>query len=393
MREPVDRGNIPYSAVSHPSPLPRKNRGTPAVTLAVQITLVWPKLTSTEPSAWQVKPRSNCIGRIALGARPLGRSDAAAMAGLQVSVTVNNPPATVTLHCVHSWSDAVTQSMTGFARGSVTTEGLTVTVECRSVNNRYLDLHFRMPETLREYEPQMRAQISQSFARGKLELSVQYQQNKTTSEAALDTDHLNTLQAALKQISTFFPDAEAPNQLTLLQAPGVLSERPIAVETLISATTAALKQCLETLSQNRREEGAKLAAMVSDRGELIRALLLSLRQQLPALQQAHREKLLARMASLELTADAKRLEEEIVYVLQRADVEEEMDRLDAHLDAINAALIGTVPCGRKLDFLMQELNREANTLASKSTALNTTNTAIEFKVLIEQMREQIQNIE
>ena len=94
----------------------------------------------------------------------------------------------------------MTQSMTGFARGSVTTEGLTVTVECRSVNNRYLDLHFRMPETLREHEPQMRAQISQSFSRGKLELSVQYQQNKTTSEAALDTDHLNTLQAALKQI-------------------------------------------------------------------------------------------------------------------------------------------------------------------------------------------------
>jgi uncharacterized protein (TIGR00255 family) len=133
--------------------------------------------------------------------------------------------------------------------------------------------------------------------------------------------------------------------------------------------------------------------MVSERGELIRALLLSLRQQLPALQQAYREKLLARMASLALTADAKRLEEEMVYVLQRADVEEEMDRLDAHLDAINAALIGTVPCGRKLDFLMQELNREANTLASKSTALETTNTAVEFKVLIEQMREQIQNIE
>jgi uncharacterized protein YicC (UPF0701 family) len=227
-----------------------------------------------------------------------------------------------------------------------------------------------MPETLRECEPHMRAQISQAFSRGKLELSVQYQQNKSASEAALDTDHLGTLQAALKQISTHFPDAEAPNQLALLQAPGVLNERPIAVDALISATTAALKQCLEALSQNRREEGEKLAAMVSERGEL-----------------------LARMASLALTADAKRLEEEMVYVLQRADVEEEMDRLDAHLDAINAALIGTVPCGRKLDFLMQELNREANTLASKSTALETTNTAVEFKVLIEQMREQIQNIE
>jgi uncharacterized protein (TIGR00255 family) len=287
----------------------------------------------------------------------------------------------------------VTQSMTGFARASVTTDGLTVTVECRSVNNRYLDLHFRMPDTLREFEPQMRAQISQAFSRGKLELSVQYQQNKATSEAAVDTDRLHTLQAALTQISTHFPDAATPNQLALLQAPGVLNERPIAVEALISATTAALTQCLETLTQNRREEGVKLAAMVLERGELIRALLHSLRQDLPTLQQAHREKLLARMASLELTADAKRLEEEVVYVLQRADVEEEMDRLGAHLDAINEALAGKAPCGRKLDFLMQELNREANTLASKSTALDTTNTAVEFKVLIEQMREQIQNIE
>ena len=287
----------------------------------------------------------------------------------------------------------MTQSMTGFARASVTTDGLTVTVECRSVNNRYLDLHFRMPETLREFEPQMRAQINQAFSRGKLELSVQYQQNKATSAAAVDTDRLNTLQAALKQVSTHFPDADAPDQLALLQAPGVLNERPVAVEALISATTAALTQCLETLGQNRREEGVKLAAMVLERGELIRALLNSLRQQLPALQQSHREKLLARLASLELTADTTRLEEEIVYVLQRADVEEEMDRLGAHLDAISEALAGKTPCGRKLDFLMQELNREANTLASKSTALDTTNTAVEFKVLIEQMREQIQNIE
>jgi len=283
--------------------------------------------------------------------------------------------------------------MTGFARASVTTEDLTVTVECRSVNNRYLDLHFRMPETLREFEPQMRAQISQAVSRGKLDLAIQYQQNKATTEAALDTDRLNTLQAALKHISTHFPDAVAPSQLALLQAPGVLSERTVAVAVLMSATTTALKQCLASLSQHRREEGAKLAAMVLERGELIRALLHSLRQQLPALQRSHREKLLARMASLDLTADPVRLEEEIVYVLQRADVEEEMDRLGAHLDAINEALMGKVPCGRKLDFLMQELNREANTLGSKSTALDTTNTAVEFKVLIEQMREQIQNIE
>jgi uncharacterized protein (TIGR00255 family) len=125
----------------------------------------------------------------------------------------------------------------------------------------------------------------------------------------------------------------------------------------------------------------------------MREHLAALRQQLPALQAAHRQRLLDRLQSLDIEAEPMRLEEEIVYVLQRADVEEEMDRLDAHLDAIESALETTVPVGRRLDFLMQELNREANTLGSKSTALSTTNVSVEFKVLIEQMREQIQNIE
>jgi len=132
---------------------------------------------------------------------------------------------------------------------------------------------------------------------------------------------------------------------------------------------------------------------VMERSTAIRTQLDELKAQLPALQTAHRQKLLSRLETLDIEADPKRLEEEIVYILQRADVEEEMDRLGAHLDAIETALRGDAPCGRRLDFLMQELNREANTLSAKSTALSTTNTSVEFKVLIEQMREQIQNIE
>ena len=133
--------------------------------------------------------------------------------------------------------------------------------------------------------------------------------------------------------------------------------------------------------------------MVRQRTDAMRVHLGDLREQLPALQAANRQRLLDRLQSLEIDAEPMRLEEEIVYVLQRADVEEEMDRLNAHLDAIESALESTAPVGRRLDFLMQELNREANTLGSKSTALSTTNISVEFKVLIEQMREQVQNIE
>ena len=133
--------------------------------------------------------------------------------------------------------------------------------------------------------------------------------------------------------------------------------------------------------------------MIRQRADVMRGHLQDLREQLPELQKAHRQKLLDRLNAVDIEADPVRLEEEIVYILQRADVEEEMDRLEAHLDAIETALAGNGPCGRRLDFLMQELNREANTLGSKSTALSTTNMSVEFKVLIEQMREQIQNIE
>ncbi len=287
----------------------------------------------------------------------------------------------------------MTQSMTGFARGSVTTGALTVTVECRSVNNRYLDLQCRMPDTLRSVEGNLREQAGTFFARGKLELLVRVSDGGSGTPATINSERLSILKAALSEVADVFPDAAAPDQLALLLSPGVLSEPETDLEALQSATTNAARQCFEGLREQRQQEGAKLATLIQQRSDAMRAHLATLRKQLPELQTAHRQRLLDRLQSLDIEAEPMRLEEEIVYVLQRADVEEEMDRLDAHLDAIESALQSTTPVGRRLDFLMQELNREANTLGSKSTALSTTNVSVEFKVLIEQMREQIQNIE
>ena len=287
----------------------------------------------------------------------------------------------------------MTQSMTGFARGSVTTGALTVTVECRSVNNRYLDLQCRMPDNLRVLEGTLREQAGKQFSRGKLELLVRVSDSGSDTPATLNPERLAALRTALSQVASTFPEAAVPDQLALLLSPGVLTEQEPDVEALHRATTSAAKACFEGLREQRLQEGEKLADMVRQRTDAMRVHLGDLRVQLPALQAANRQRLLDRLQSLDIDAEPMRLEEEIVYVLQRADVEEEMDRLDAHLDAIESALESTAPVGRRLDFLMQELNREANTLGSKSTALSTTNISVEFKVLIEQMREQVQNIE
>lgn len=287
----------------------------------------------------------------------------------------------------------MTQSMTGFARASLTTGAVTVTVECRSVNNRYLDMHFRMPDNLRGMESVLRTKANEYCSRGKLEFVIRATDADCDAPTAINATRLSALQGALGQIENAFPGAAKPDQLALLLAPGILVEQETDPETLHATAIAATSDCLAGLRENRLQEGGKLADMIRQRADAMRGHLQDLREQLPELQKVHRQKLLDRLSTLDIEADPVRLEEEIVYILQRADVEEEMDRLEAHLDAIETALAGNGPCGRRLDFLMQELNREANTLGSKSTALSTTNMSVEFKVLIEQMREQIQNIE
>jgi len=287
----------------------------------------------------------------------------------------------------------VTQSMTGFARSSVTTGEMTITIELRSVNNRFLDLHIRCPESLRAFEQPWRRKIGEQIHRGKVELHIKLDDQTDNRLSEIDSEGLSRLHKMLDQVARVFPDATAPDQLSILAAPGVLSSAVVDEEALGRSVAKALDQALSQLVISRREEGAALEAAVLERVATMRELLDRLKANLPILREQQQQRILHRLAQIDVEPDAKRLEEELVYSAQKSDVEEELDRLDAHLNAIGKALQGSAPCGRRLDFLMQELNREANTLSSKATALSTTETAVEFKVLIEQMREQIQNIE
>jgi len=287
----------------------------------------------------------------------------------------------------------VTQSMTGFARRSVTTGEMTITIELRSVNNRFLDLHIRCPESLRAFEQPWRRKIGEQIHRGKVELHIKLDDQTDNRLSEIDSEGLSRLHKMLDQVARVFPDATAPDQLSILAAPGVLSSAVIDEEALGQSVAKALDQALSQLVISRREEGAALEAAVLERVATMRELLDRLKANLPILREQQQQRILHRLAQIDVEPDAKRLEEELVYSAQKSDVEEELDRLDAHLTAIGKALQGSAPCGRRLDFLMQELNREANTLSSKAIALSTTETAVEFKVLIEQMREQIQNIE
>jgi uncharacterized protein (TIGR00255 family) len=283
--------------------------------------------------------------------------------------------------------------MTGFARSSVTTGEMTITIELRSVNNRFLDLHIRCPESLRAFEQPWRRKIGEQIHRGKVELHIKLDDQTDNRLAEIDSEGLSRLHKMLDQVARVFPDATAPDQLSILAAPGVLSSAVVDEEALGRSVAKALDQALSQLVISRREEGAALEAVVLDRVATMRELLDQLKANLPILREQQQQRILHRLAQIDVEPDAKRLEEELVYSAQKSDVEEELDRLNAHLTAIGKALQGSAPCGRRLDFLMQELNREANTLSSKATALSTTETAVEFKVLIEQMREQIQNIE
>jgi uncharacterized protein (TIGR00255 family) len=283
--------------------------------------------------------------------------------------------------------------MTGFARSSVTTGEMAITVELRSVNNRFLDLHIRCPESLRAFEQPWRRKIGEQIHRGKVELHIKLDAQTDNRLAEIDSQGLSRLHKMLDQVARVFPDATAPDQLSILAAPGVLSSAVIDEDALGQSVAKALDQALSQLIVSRREEGAALATAVLDRVATMRELLDQLKANLPILREQQQQRILHRLAQIDVEPDAKRLEEELVYSAQKSDVEEELDRLNAHLTAIGKALQGRASCGRRLDFLMQELNREANTLSSKATALSTTETAVEFKVLIEQMREQIQNIE
>lgn len=281
-------------------------------------------------------------------------------------------------------------SMTAFARASVDAEIGNVTCEIRSVNSRYLETHFKLPDALKGAEPALRDLLRNELGRGKVEVSLRYQLLNNESEQLVINHALasQVLQAA-KSISS----ESSINSLEVLRWPGVLQQTQVDEDQLIEITLQAASAAVADLKAARAREGEVLAGLIEQRLQAISEVCDSVTAILPEIMANQRQRLESKLAEFKESLDADRVEQEMVILLQRADVDEELDRLRTHIAEVRRTIKKGGHCGRRLDFLMQELNREANTLSSKSQAYSTTQNAVELKVLIEQMREQIQNIE
>lgn len=284
--------------------------------------------------------------------------------------------------------------MTGFARQIAETPAGTLTCEIRTVNHRYLDVNFRLPEELRPLETELRKQIASIIKRGKVECGIHWRRAVAEQDQlAIDRELVERLGVRLKELADILPDVAQPSPLDVLRWPGVVQEPAIETDPLQAESAALLGQTLESLQRMRENEGGRIATMLQDRSEEIRDIAAAVRDRLPDVLVAVRERQQERLEKLDIVADPERLEVELALVAQKLDVAEELDRLDSHVAEILDILGRSGPVGRRLDFLMQELNREANTLGSKSADTETTRAAVDLKVLIEQMREQIQNVE
>ncbi|NGO90717.1 MAG: YicC family protein [Halomonas sp.] len=284
-------------------------------------------------------------------------------------------------------------SMTAFARAEQAAPFGTLQVEIRSVNQRYLEPHFRLHESLRDLEPLLREALRTRLARGKVECSVRFESSDTSQAPAVKIARLQEIADALAAIQQQVPSAVPPTTLALLNQPGVMETQHLDQDAIKAAAKALFDQALKELIDARAREGEKLAEMITTRLGAVSEQVATVRSLLPQILERQRAQLLERLEVAKTELDPQRLEAELVLVAQKADVDEELDRLTAHIDEVRHQLAQKGPKGRRLDFLMQELNREANTLSSKSVVAETTRCAVELKVLIEQMREQIQNIE
>lgn len=287
------------------------------------------------------------------------------------------------------------RSMTGFARREAKFPWGTVIWEIRSVNHRYLEPHFRLPEDFREIEPALRDSMRKMLQRGKIEssLTIQWEQ-ENDAELGINLARVEQLAQATRQINAALGDSAAPvNALELLKWPGVIQKQEIDRGVIQASVLTLFQEALKLLVEHRSREGAELEQLILQRLDAVTAQVIAVRARLPEILHSQREKLQAKIVALQVELEPERLEQEIVLLAQKADVDEELDRLDTHVNEVKRSLKQTDSLGRRLDFLMQELNREANTLSSKAIVADTTQAAVELKVLIEQMREQVQNIE
>jgi uncharacterized protein (TIGR00255 family) len=282
--------------------------------------------------------------------------------------------------------------MTAFARESCS-EPCAIVVELRSVNQRYLDCHFRIPDSLRALEPKLREALAAKLKRGKIDCQLRLVTDEVADALSLDRVRLGQVLSLLDALREEAPQLAQPDALALLQFPGICETQQADESALQTAVLKLFHSAVDSLLESRRREGEQLEGFLTQRLEAIDTLTSQIRRELPALRQRQEERLRGRLEELRAELDEGRLEQELVYLAQKGDVDEELDRLLAHVAEARRILAAGGPCGRRLDFLMQEFNREANTLSSKSSASSTTQSAVELKVLIEQMREQVQNIE
>jgi uncharacterized protein (TIGR00255 family) len=285
-------------------------------------------------------------------------------------------------------------SMTGFAAATANLDRGSIGLELRAVNSRFLDLAFRMGDDFRVLEPVIRERINDQVRRGKLECRLNFAakeggQLPGQPNAAM----LEQLAALSTLIRDDMPDARPLSVAEVLRWPGILGDSTIAPEQLQATALALLDGVLRDFNASRAQEGAKLAAIILRKVGELRALVADLRPRSPEIVAAYRDKIGRRMEEILQGSDPERIHQEVALFAQRIDVEEELDRLSTHLDEVERVVKQGGSTGKRLDFLMQELNREANTLGSKAAATELSQASVEMKVLIEQMREQVQNLE
>ena len=285
-------------------------------------------------------------------------------------------------------------SMTGFAAATRESPQGSLAVELKTVNHRYLEFQARIPEELRPLEPAMREAVAASLTRGKVDCRVTFTPVATARRNLLpDAEALATLQAASREVLARFPDARGLSVSEVLHWPGVLADETLSAERMKEDVLALLAKALGDLNQTRAREGAKLEAILRERLDRMATLVKDAEPLMPGAVKAFADKLAAKVAEAGANPTDERIHQEIVLYAARIDVDEELSRLIAHVAEFRRVLDKGGACGKRLDFLCQELNREANTLGSKSVANDITRISVELKVLIEQMREQVQNIE
>jgi len=285
------------------------------------------------------------------------------------------------------------RSMTAFSRAADTGDQAELVWELRSVNHRYLETHIRLPEEMRVLEQLVRERLASRLGRGKVDCSLRYKSSGVAAKLQINQALVEQVLLAASNLHGKMPGANPVGVMDVLSWSGILEPAKPDLGPAQQAAAKLLEQAIDELIQTRKREGERLQVLISKRCQSMRQQVERARTKVPQVLDKLRERLRKRLAELAAELDPDRLEQEMVILAQRLDVDEEMDRLTAHLDEVDSVLQREGPVGRRLDFLMQELNREANTLGSKSADSETTAISVEMKVLIEQMREQVQNIE